>query len=468
MIDDAFQQRPLQVQVYNASSSRQQAINQAIIHDLIIGCCLPISIVENEHFRHFLHTMDERYTPISRTTITSKQIPQLEMRVKECIKSSLVDQKSISVTADIWSDRTMRSYLGVTAHVLNSSASGYTLNAYLLDCRRFKGRHSSENISAAFDEILDDYNISDKVDFIITDNAANMKKAFKVIMADHSDDSEDDSEDEEDMVGEQLDTDFLLGSRQRLSCFAHSLQLVIGDGMKEVKVMSRAISKMAKLASLLHSSTVFKDRFEAVFGSGKSIPVSNVTRWNSQFRQIQAVIELDHTALTQMCSVDFENVVLSSREWAQCRELTQILGPFAEATELTEGDKIVTISMVVPTVLELHSHLTEMDSEKRLCRPLTRALRASLKRRFAGIFVGLRMAEDHGLDLPFGHDIYMLGAMLDPQFGMNWVEMDVRTSGSATTVQNTKKELQKSLTGIYFKCPPLKCSVFARLLKWKK
>lgn len=225
---------------------------------------------------------------------------------------------------------------------------------------------------------------------------------------------------------------------------------------------------MAKLASLLHSSTVFKDRFEAVFGSGKSIPVSNVTRWNSQFRQIQAVIELDHTALTQMCSVDFENVVLSSREWAQCRELTQILGPFAEATELTEGDKIVTISMVVPTVLELHSHLTEMDSEKRLCRLLTRALRASLKRRFAGIFVGLRMAEDHGLDLPFGHDIYMLGAMLDPQFGMNWVEMDVRTSGSATTIQNTKKELQKSLTGIYFKCPPLKCSVFARLLKWKK
>ncbi|KAK0143482.1 putative AC transposase [Merluccius polli] len=154
--------------------------------------------------------MDERYTPISRTTITSKAIPQLVMRVKECIKSSLVDQKSISLTADIWSDRTMRSYLGVTAHVLNSSSSGYTLKAYLLECWRFKGRHSSENISAAFDEILDDYNISEKVHFIITDNAANMKKAFKVIMADHSDDSED----EEDMVGELLDTDFLLGSRQ--------------------------------------------------------------------------------------------------------------------------------------------------------------------------------------------------------------------------------------------------------------
>lgn len=439
---EAFQQ---QVKVYNVSSSRQQAINDSIIHDLVIGCCLPLSLVENEHFLHFLHVMDERYIPISRSTITTKSIPQLVMRVKECIKSSLIEQKSISVTADIWSDRTMRSYLGVTAHVLNSTASGYTLNTYLLDCRRFRGRHSSEHISAAFDDILDEYNISDKVDFVITDNAANMKKAFKVKMAGYSDDGENDSLDEEDMVGEQLDTDFLVGSRQRLSCFAHSLQLVVADGMKEVKVMSRALSKITKLASLLHTSTVFKDKFEAAFGRGKSIPVANVTRWSLQFRQMQAVIELDHTALTHMCSVDFENVILSSHEWAQCKELAQILGPFAEATELTQGDKVVTISMVVPTVLELHSHLTEMDGEKKLCRLLTRALRASLKRRFAGIFVGLGMAEDEGLDLPFSHDVYMQGAMLDPQFGLNWVELDVRTSG------NAKKELQKSLTGIYFK-----------------
>ncbi|KAK0148860.1 hypothetical protein N1851_010714 [Merluccius polli] len=280
--------------------------------------------------------MDERYTPISRTTITSKAIPQLVMRVMECIKSSLVDQKSISVTADIWSDRTMRSY---TAHVLNSSSSGYTLKAYLLECRRCKGRHSSENISAAFDEILDD--------------------------------SEDDSEDEED--------DGWGTARYGLSSWFPSTAILLcpqfSTGYRGWDEISKGdVSSMLKNGQTFHA--VFKDRFEAVFGSGKSIPVSNVTRWNSQFRQIQAVIELDYTALTQMCSVDFENVVLSSREWAQCRELTLILGPFAEATQLTEGDQIVTISMAVPTVLELHSHLKDLDSEKRLCRPLTRALRA--------------------------------------------------------------------------------------------
>jgi len=64
-------------QHYSPDSSRQRAISQAIVNDLIIGCNLPLSIVENEHFRHFLHTLDMEYVPISRMTITEKCIPDL-------------------------------------------------------------------------------------------------------------------------------------------------------------------------------------------------------------------------------------------------------------------------------------------------------------------------------------------------------------------------------------------------------
>lgn len=332
----------------------------------------------------------------------------------------------------------MRSYFGLTAHVLSSS---YNLSAYLLDCRRFKARHSSDNIATAFQEILEEYDITDKVSFIVTDNASNMKKAFQVKMP--AGNSEDGSSDEEEDMAAELDTGGLFGSHQRLSCFAHSLQLVVGDGMKELKSMSRAISKICKLASLLHTSTIFKEKFESIFGKGKSIPVATVTRWSSQFRQVEAVIQLEHAALSEMCQIDFENVVLSQREWAQCQELSQILGPFAEATDLTQGDKVVTISMVVPTVLELRSHLDAMDGERKLCRSLTRALRASLERRFAGIFVRLGVVDDEGPDLPFSHDVYIHGAMLDPQFGLKWVDMEVKTSDSA------KHKLRKSLTGMF-------------------
>lgn len=67
-----------------------------------------------------------------------------------------------------------------------------------------------------------------------------------------------------------------------------------------------------------------------------------------------------------------------------------ILGPFAEATELTEGEKIITISMVVPTVLDLNTHLIQMDSPKSLCRPLIRLikrLREEIRKSLTGLCV---------------------------------------------------------------------------------
>lgn len=72
--------------------------------------------------------------PISRTTIAEKCIPDLAEKVKMQICEILKKQGSVSVTVDIWSDRTMRSFLGITAHVCNTSEDVYKLDSFLLDC----------------------------------------------------------------------------------------------------------------------------------------------------------------------------------------------------------------------------------------------------------------------------------------------------------------------------------------------
>lgn len=46
--------------VYGINHPRQLAINNSIIHDLIIKCSLPLSIVENNDFRHFLHVVEPK------------------------------------------------------------------------------------------------------------------------------------------------------------------------------------------------------------------------------------------------------------------------------------------------------------------------------------------------------------------------------------------------------------------------
>lgn len=43
-----------------------------------------------------------------------------------------------------------------------------------------------------------------------------------------------------------------------LRCFAHSLQLVIRDGLKPVKQLTAVLGKCCKISSLLHTSTKFK------------------------------------------------------------------------------------------------------------------------------------------------------------------------------------------------------------------
>lgn len=143
----------------------------------------------------------------------------------------------------------------------------------------------------------------------------------------------------------------------------------------------------------------------------QSLALAKAFLWPVQLDGIPPSIK--YTALTEMCSLDFKNIVITTREWAPLRELCLILGPFAEATELTEGEKIIAIRMVVPTVLDLNTHLIHMDSPKSFCRPLIRALRESLQQRCILIARDMAEPEDHSFNALFSHEIYAQAPMLE-------------------------------------------------------
>jgi len=72
----------------------------------------------------------------------------------------------------------------------------------------------------------------------------------------------------------------------------------------------------------------------------KSVLASNDTRWNSVYRQIEAVVELDQLRLLDVLQKTlYENLIMNAKELAQLQELVSLLSPFAEATDLTQGDK---------------------------------------------------------------------------------------------------------------------------------
>ena len=111
--------------------------------------------------------------------------------------------------------------------------------------------------------------------YIVTDNASNMIKAFGA-QFEAADDEDDEDEDdyEEDVndimepepeVVELLDAAMTSNSRHRLSCFIHSLMLVISAGLKEVRGAGNVVTRLKKLARKLHQSTVLKERYRLCF-----------------------------------------------------------------------------------------------------------------------------------------------------------------------------------------------------------
>lgn len=236
-----------------------------------------------------------------------------------------------------------------------------------------------------FECCAEEYLIKNKINFVITDNASNMRKAFQArFLAEEDEAAEPEPEDEiwqdltpedQEAVNATLDENCKM---QRLSCFTHSLQLVIKDGLKEASGLSGTLSKLSRAANLLHSGTSFKDYFEANFGDA-TIPTANATRWNSTLKQVKAYVNFDIQMLAYVLdSEGHKSLILSQREYAQLKELIEVLDPFLEATNLTQGEKTVTVSVVVPCVLTLHSHLQEIRERVRYCGPLVRALENSM------------------------------------------------------------------------------------------
>lgn len=103
----AFLPSQAQVAVYGASHPHQRAITKAIISDLIINCAMPLSIVENVSFRHFLSVLDSKYQPVSRGTASSC-ISEMVQHQRGLIKANLEQKSWVSATVDIWSDRKMK------------------------------------------------------------------------------------------------------------------------------------------------------------------------------------------------------------------------------------------------------------------------------------------------------------------------------------------------------------------------
>ena len=134
---------------YAVSDPRQKKITDSLVK-FIAENLISLSVVESEPFKDLIGLCEPRYQVPSRKHFTSKLLYEKSVEVKNDLTHQLKMAQDVCVTIDLWSNRQMKSFIGITGHYILD----WTLKSVMLACKRFKGKHTADNIAKEFDETM--------------------------------------------------------------------------------------------------------------------------------------------------------------------------------------------------------------------------------------------------------------------------------------------------------------------------
>lgn len=162
--------------------------------------------------------------------------------------------------------------MGLTIHYVDSD---WNLCNFLLDIIPFTIKHSGVNIAQEIMRVLEEFNISNRIIALTTDNDSAMLACGKEIAA-------------------AFDDDVSSMNFSHYRCAAHVLNLGVKKGLKNV---SNSVVKARKIATIIKNSTRLCDSLRA-FCNLKSIkylkPILDIeTRWNSSYYMLKRFEQLE-------------------------------------------------------------------------------------------------------------------------------------------------------------------------------
>lgn len=113
--------------------------------------------------------------------------------------------------------------MAVTAQFLNENVE---FKSYCLDCTEFSDRHTAQNIGDRLNEITRTWDINYKVTAVVSDNAANVIAGLR------------------------------LAGYRHISCFAHSLNLVVQKSLKHFEPVTHKVCTVKQLIKFHHNINI--------------------------------------------------------------------------------------------------------------------------------------------------------------------------------------------------------------------
>ena len=183
----------------------------------------------------------------------------------------------------------------------------FNASLVVLRVKPFKESHTAANICDVVQDVLDDYKIpSYKVHMIVHDNAANMVKGI-------------------------ADTGF-----KGLSCFLHTLQLVIHDAILEQRIIKDILANCRQITGHFNHSSLAYSKLEELqkqHSLRQHKLIQDVsTRWNSTYLMLERIAE-QKLAIATYCAQVPNLPVFDANKWTLIGKCSSLLKIFHVTTE---------------------------------------------------------------------------------------------------------------------------------------
>ena len=134
-----------------------------------------------------------------------------------------------------------------------------------------------------------------------------------------------------------------LSGWNHLACFAHLLNLVVTDAIKDDDELADLIEKVKAIVTFFHRSSKACDNLvvnqnRLNFPNHKLIQQVE-TRWNSVYYMLDRYLEQEEAIKTTLCLLDKNNLIIPSEKSALIKEAVTVLKPFEAVTTEMSAEK---------------------------------------------------------------------------------------------------------------------------------
>jgi len=299
----------------------------------------PFTVVDNSYFRAFISHFCPRYTIPERHQVKDYIIDKFNNQRIKIINELHKIEGRYSLTADMWTSINKEAFLGLTLHYVDSN---WCLCNFLLDIIPFTDRHTGVNIAQEILRVLNEFQISDKVIALTTDNESAMLVCGREIAS-------------------ALDTELSLKTFSHYRCVAHVLNLGVKQGLE---LVSNSVEKVRELMIKIKDSTRLCDELHGLCDLKKINylkPILDVkTHWNSTYYMLKRLEQLQPAlVLLSADNQSINDLYPSGNDWKTIKDTLKVLEPLEKATVHLSASSYPTIGDVRFIFGGIQKHLYE-------------------------------------------------------------------------------------------------------------